>query len=109
MGKQRQTRAQLEAEIEALLIRKKQLSDEAAETFTKALLRQDVKDRLADLSDAVIKQVARNVADILPREIDRTLQKMMQADVAERPHQTEITDGVRRVVPAIPNGGKINV
>ena len=108
MKKGRQTRAQLDAEIEALIARKRQLAEEAAGTFTKALLRNEVKDLLADLSDAVIKQVARDIADMLPRIVDKVGQRMEKAAVERKLQGTESTDSVRGAVPNNDHDGSIN-
>lgn len=111
MRKNRMTRSQLDAEIEALIIKKKQLAEEAAETFTKTLLSKDVKDILADLSDEALKQTAKNIAGILSREAAKAkaAKEMKEADTAKTPYGAKNADGVRSAVPNNQNGSNANV
>ena len=62
MKRSRQTRAQLEAEIQALLGKKEKLADDAAKVFSKALFTKDVKDVMMDLDDDQLKSMAKAVA-----------------------------------------------
>lgn len=108
MKKGRLTWGQLDVEIEALIARKKQLVEKAAETFIKALMRNDVKDLLADLSDAELRQVARYVADMLPWAVDNVKQKMPETDTAKKQNEARDTDSARSDAENKSSDGNIN-
>lgn len=91
MRKNRMTRAQLEREIEALIEKKKQLEEEAAQIFMKELMRKDIKNALADLSDEAIRQTAKNVANVLLREVTQ-IEK--EANTAKMLYAAKKTDDV---------------
>ena len=59
MRKERQTRAQLDAEIQALVARKEKMADAAVELFVKNLVSKEVRNLLADSSDEIVKSAAK--------------------------------------------------
>lgn len=65
MRRSRQTREQLDAEIQVLLDKKKKLADEAVNVFVKALFTKDVKEAIIDLDDETLKARAKEIARIL--------------------------------------------
>ena len=59
MRKERQTRAQLDAEIQALVARKEKMADAAVELFVKNLVSKEVRNLLADSSDEIVNSAAK--------------------------------------------------
>lgn len=59
MKKQRQTRKQLDAEIEALIKRRMQLEEDAVEEFMKTFVTKDIKVMLSNATASEIKATAR--------------------------------------------------
>ena len=63
MAKQRRTRAALEQEIQKLIDERKASEEKAAALFAKAFLTKEMKNKIADMSDAEIKEMAKKMAD----------------------------------------------
>lgn len=63
MAKSRRTRAALEQEIQKLLDEKKASEEKAAALFAKAFLTKEMKNKIADMSDDEIKDMAKKMAD----------------------------------------------
>lgn len=63
MAKQRRTRAALEQEIQKLIDERKASEEKATALFAKAFLTKEMKNKIADMSDAEIKEMAKKMAD----------------------------------------------
>ena len=63
MAKQRRTRAALEQEIQKLIDERKASEEKAAALFAKAFLTKEMRNKIADMSDAEIKEMAKKMAD----------------------------------------------
>ncbi len=63
MAKQRRTRAALEQEIQKLIDERKASEEKAAALFAKAFLTKEMKNKIADMSDTEIKEMAKKMAD----------------------------------------------
>ena len=63
MAKSRRTRAALEQEIQKLIDERKASEEKAAALFAKAFLTKEMRNKIADMSDAEIKEMAKKMAD----------------------------------------------
>ena len=88
MGSQRKTYAQLEAEIQALIQKRDAVIAESAETFSKAVLSKDVKNRISKESTDVIKAVGKKVAASIDQFIDEVKKQADDKD-ALRPESAK--------------------